>query len=118
MPDVQEEVVEAGTPVEKITVKETKEMLVAANELSLFMVGRLSDGVDFGDFTAFYEKMTKDEAFQKILRDAWEGRRKIKAEVGDIDFSEGIELVNLQASYVPKFINVLKKTPEGGVVSE
>lgn len=90
-------------------IKETKEALVGINEVSLFLAEKLKDGVQFTDATDFYAKLTKDEAFKKVVGDAYENYEKIPAEVKDIDAGEGLELAVVQVEYVPKFIAALKK---------
>lgn len=91
------------------SVKETKEVLVALNEVSLLIMDRMKDGVDFSDFIAFYEKITKDEEFQKVLRAAWEGKQEISKEVGDISILEGMELLQVQIGYLPKILERITK---------
>lgn len=97
---------------EKIGIKELKEAVIGTNEVALFTAERMSDGADFGDFKAFYDKLTKDEEFQKVLKEAWEGRQKIPKEVQDIDLAEGMELAQLQISYLPRYIKVFSKKSE------
>lgn len=93
-----------------LTVKETKEALVGANRIALVLVEKMSDGIDFSDFMAFYETLTKDEEFQKVIKEAWDGRSEISNEMGDIDLSEGLELVQVQIGFIPKYIEALKKS--------
>ena len=90
-------------------IKETKEALIASNEIAVFCAKRFKDGVQFEDFTAFYKAFTEDEEFKAKLQDGWENGKQIPAEVKDIDLQEGIELTMVQIQYVPKFIEALKK---------
>lgn len=94
---------------EKLGVKETKEMLVAVNELAVFLVGQFKDGVQMADFSALFSQITENADFKAKLLAAYEDFKKIPAEIKDLDASEGVELASLQLSYVPKFIDVLKK---------
>ena len=90
-------------------VKETKEMLVGVNELSVYLICKFMDGVQFSDFSEMYAKLIADPEFKKIMLDAYEGVEAIPAEMKDIDVGEVIELTSLQLSYIPKIINAIKK---------
>lgn len=92
-------------------IKETKEAMVAGNELGIFLASRFKDGIGADDFTAFVAKVTADPAFQKILKDAYEGASEIGAEVRDVDLQEGLELAALQLSYIPRYVEALKVEP-------
>ena len=92
--------------------KETKELLVGVNELSLFLVSRLKDGVDVSDAAAVIEKLASDPAFVDVLKSAVEGVKAVGAEVGDLSVAEGMELAVLQLSYVPKWVEAVKSEPE------
>lgn len=91
-----------------IGIQETKEVLVAGNEIGLFVVSRLKDGVGVDDALAAYQKLTQDAAFKKIVMDAHDGLSAVGGEVKDLDIAEGLELAMLQMSYIPKFVDVLK----------
>jgi hypothetical protein len=95
--------------VEKVGIKETKEAVVALNEISLFVASRLKDGVGLDDATALFAKVTGDEEFQKLVAAAYENYKAIPAEVKDVDVLEGVELGMLQLGYLPKFVEALKK---------
>lgn len=91
-------------------VKETKELFIGVNELSLFLVEVLKDGFQLKeDISAIIAKLTSDSEFRKKLQSAYEGVSAVKEEIKDLSVSEGVELVNLQASYVPKIVEALKK---------
>lgn len=90
-------------------IKELKEVVVAANEISLFIISRLKDGVGIDDAMAAYQKLTTDAEFKKMIADAHDGLSTVGGEVKDLDLSEGLELIILQAGYVPKFVEALKK---------
>ena len=91
------------------SIKELKEVVVAANEISLFIISRLKDGVGIDDAMAAYQKLTQDAEFKKMIADAHDGLSTVGGEVKDLDLSEGLELIILQAGYVPKFVEALKK---------
>ena len=95
-------------------IKETTELMVAVNEVALFLVKTFKDGVDVGDFIAIWEKVTKDEEFKKVLEDAYKGYNLIPAEVKDLNLLEVADLVKLEMEYVAKIMDELKnkqKTP-------
>jgi hypothetical protein len=85
-------------------IQETREVLVAGNEIGLFVVSRLKDGVGVDDALAAYQKLTQDAAFKKIVMDAYEGLATVGGEMKDLDIAEGIE-----AGYIPRYVDVLKK---------
>lgn len=91
------------------SIKELREVVVAANEISLFIISRLKDGVGIDDAMAAYQKLTQDAEFKKMIADAHDGLSTVGGEVKDLDLSEGLELIILQAGYVPKFVEALKK---------
>lgn len=97
-----------GRTMAGIGIQETKEVLVAGNEIGLFVVSRLKDGVGVDDALAAYQKLTQDAAFKKIVMDAHDGLSAVGGEVKDLDIAEGLELAMLQMSYIPKFVDVLK----------
>lgn len=88
-------------------IKETKDLLIALNEVALVLVQRFKDGIGVEDFAAFYEKLKNDSVFKAELEAAWENHGMIPAEIKDIDLGEAVELVFVQASYLPKFIDAV-----------
>lgn len=105
---MSEEIKPAKVVEEKHGIEELKEALRGAFALSLFSYKRFSDGVDVGDFSAFYSKFKDDDEFRKVLSEAWEGRQKIPQEAGDIDMLEGTELMHLVIDFIQDFIRELK----------
>lgn len=96
---------------EQIGIKETKEALVGINELGLFFVERFKDGRQMGDFVAFWDKLKNDQEFYLIVQEAYRGIHLVPKETDNMDLKEGLELVTLQLSYIPKFIEALKVEP-------
>lgn len=89
-------------------IKNTKEVIVAANEMSLVLIKLLKDGIQLTDAMEFYAKVVSDEAFRNILLNAYDGIKNVPTELGDIDAIEATELGILQLSYIPKFVETLK----------
>ncbi len=91
-------------------IKESKELLIGVNELSVFLVGILKDGVQAKeDISAIIEKLATDGEFKEKLQDAYTGVGAVKAELGDLSVVEGVELAMVQAAYVPKILEAMKK---------
>ncbi len=90
-------------------IKETKELLIGLNELSLLLIDRLKDGIGMDDMTAIWAKLRDDEEFKAKIEAAYKDANKIPAEVKDIDLAEGLDLVQAQIAYIPKIIEKLKK---------
>jgi hypothetical protein len=93
----------------KIGVKETEDFLRAFNELGIFLIKRLRDGVQFDDFVALYDKLTKDDEFRSIMSNAFNDVSKIPEEVKDLDVEEMVKLISIQLTYAPKIIELIKK---------
>jgi len=89
-------------------IKETTEALIAFNEITVFLITRFKDGVDFSDFAAIWNKITEDEEFKTILGKAYDNIGKRPEEVADIDFKEGVDLGSIQLKYLPKILQALK----------
>jgi hypothetical protein len=87
--------------------KELKELVVGVNEVSLCLISQFKDGVQVMDFVAFYEKLTSDAEFKSKVEAAYLGAQQIPAEVADLDAGEVVELVMVQAGYVPRLIDAL-----------
>ena len=85
-------------------VKETKEVLVAANEVALALVVASKDGLDLSDGLALVGNAKVKEA----LMVAADSISKVPAEVKDLDLGEGLELAQVQLAYVPKYVEALK----------
>lgn len=98
--------------MEKMGVSETKEVMVAINELALALFKHFKDGVQVSDFAEIFAQITTDEKFKTIMLEAYVGFNKIPSEMKDIDVSEIVELSSLQLSYIPKVLDALKKPKE------
>lgn len=91
-----------------VGIKETKEILIAGNEVGVLAVTRLKDGFQFDDFAAFYTAFVNDPEFKAKLQAGWENMGDVPAEIKDIDLVEGGELAVTQVSYLPKYMAALK----------
>lgn len=101
-----------GTDV-KLGIDETKEVLVAVNELGIFLLTILIDGLQvYKDVKAIIEKIKDDEEFRAKIQAAVDNIKAVRAEVGDLDASEGVILAGVQLSYVPKVLEALKSKPQ------
>jgi len=87
-------------------IKNTKEILVAANEIGLVVAQALKDGAQMSDVMVVVGKIMGD--LQGKVGAAISGASEVPAEIKDISVNEVVELVALQLEYVPKFVNVLK----------
>lgn len=96
-------------PDSKFGDKETKEAVVALNELALFLAVQLKDGFQGSDFSAIYEKILQDHTFKAKLLLAYENYAAIPDEVSDLDVGEGLELIKIQTEYLPLYLEAFKK---------
>lgn len=91
-------------------IKETKEVLIGVNELSIFLITLLKDGFQLQqDIAAIIAKLSTDDSFKQKLSEAYAGITSVGNEIKDITVAEGAELAIIQASYLPKIIEALKK---------
>jgi len=97
--------------MEKVGVKETRELLQGINEVGVFLTRRLKDGAQLEDAVAFYEALVTDVEFKAKVVAAYENAKAIPEEISDLSVAEVAELVVAQAIYVPQYIAALN----GGV---
>jgi hypothetical protein len=90
-------------------IKETKEALIAINELGVKIASLAKDGLQVADGLALVALLSADSDLQSKLLAAFQGVQAVPAELKELDINEGVELVVLQASYVPKILEALKK---------
>jgi hypothetical protein len=90
-------------------IKETKEVLLAANELTLVIIRHVKDGVSVSDIPAIVSDLIASDSFKLALVDAVTGVTNVPAEIKDMDFSEGMELGKVELDFVPKVLEALKK---------
>ena len=93
----------------KLDVKESREALVAINQLSVLLIKQFKDGIQMADFMELYAKILADPEVKAKMMAAYEGVSKIPAEMKDIDLKEIIELSSLQLSFLPEIIDAIKK---------
>lgn len=89
-------------------IQETKDVLVAANELALVIVSEVRDGVQADDVQKVIEKVMTSPAVTGAFQKAVQNVMAVPLELADISFFEGIELAQTQLAYVPKFIEAFK----------
>lgn len=87
-------------------IEETKQAMRGILALAEFLIERLDDGLGFDDAVAAYSKFTSDDVFKTKLKEAWEGRKLISKELGEIDQTEVIEL---GMTLAPEIIAILQK---------
>jgi hypothetical protein len=91
------------------SVKETKELVIALNEVLILLADKLKDGVQAKDAVEVFEKLKNDAEFAAKLLAAYNDVEKVSAELKDINLVEGIELVKIQVEYLPKLVDAIKK---------
>jgi hypothetical protein len=90
-------------------IEETKEVLVAMNELGLVIAKHVKDGPQATDIAAIAMELFGSDAFKLALVQAIGNVTQVPAEIKDIDITEGMALATLQLEYIPKLLEVLKK---------
>lgn len=89
---------------EVVGIKETKEALIGAMVLGVFVAARLKDGAQLDDALALGQKFVGDAEFKAKVMAAIEGIDKVPAEVKDISFAEILEL----AQVMPELLAAIK----------
>lgn len=90
---------------EKEGIKEMKEALIGVLELGVLLAERFKDGIGIGDFFKIAMELRRNDKFEEAFR----GLKQVKAELKDLSFDETVELSFMFTSYVPKFLEALKK---------
>ena len=91
-------------------IKESQELLVAANEIAICLIGRLKDGLQVGeDVAAIILKLQADQEFKAKMDAGFSGLGDLKAELNDLSVSEIIDLASKQIQYIPKLLEAAKK---------
>jgi hypothetical protein len=91
-----------------VGISETKEAVVAINEIGLFCASKFKDGVQVTDFVSFYAELTTNEDFKAKIKAGYDNAKAIPSEIKDIDGGEALELASVQVGYVEKYIAAFK----------
>ena len=91
--------------IDKMGIKETKEILVGALEIAVTLLEQLNDGFQFDDANAWYDKIVNDAAFRSKMVAAYEGSGKAPSEIADLDILEVTELAMAVLAYIPILIS-------------
>ena len=78
-------------------IKETKELFVAIDKLTLLFIKKFKDGLDFSDGFAIAKALVKDDDFKEAVK----GLQKLPAEMKDLDFAEAMELGKIFLDGIP-----------------
>jgi hypothetical protein len=93
-------------------IKETSEMIVALNKVSLLLLSHFKEGAKLSNFIDLYAKINADKELQEAVKVAYEDYKLIPVEIKDADAGEALELAALQIEYVPQILEVLGKSDE------
>ena len=101
------------TPSTKLGIKETKEVLVAVNELTIVILILILDGLQFfKDIKELFNHIKEDADFRDKFALAVDNIKMVPAEVKDIDAYEIIELAGSQLAFLPKLLAAIKEGKE------
>lgn len=84
-------------------ITETKEALVAVDEVAIVLVKGFKKGV-FSTFTEFWDQYQNNAEFKAKLSAAWDKHQDIPQELKELDRGEILELASTEIAYVEKFI--------------
>ena len=87
--------------------KGNKKLSLILIGITLFLAMRFKDGADKDDAKAIFDKLNNDKEFLNILQEAYNGRKKISAELNDLDIMETWELGRefVEIGFDPEQIN-------------
>lgn len=85
-------------------MKETKEALVAAVVLYMFIKERLKDGAQLEDALALGEALMKEGDFKALVMAGYKDAEKISEEFKGFNVAKGFEL----ASVIPELVKLLQ----------
>jgi len=110
---------DTAVPVPKLGIDETKEVLVAVNQIAIFLLLILLDGLQvFKDVRAIIAKLKDDDDFRIVLQNAVDNIKAVPAEVRDLDAGEIIQLSGIQLEYLPKILAAVKRASAAKKVLE
>lgn len=95
--------------MEKHGIKETSEVLVALNELTVVLAKLLKDGVQMTDLNELISLIVLNPEFRSRMQLAFENAKACTEEIKDLSIVEGLALVKIQMEYVPKVIEAFSK---------
>lgn len=87
-----------------VGIEESKEVLVAVNDVAVKMIGLVKKGMGLNDIVA----LLADEELKASIMKAVENISKVPSEISSIDLAEGLELVQLEIGLIPKIMEALK----------
>lgn len=90
-------------------IKETKELLVGLNKITILLAGALKDGFQATDAAVVFDKLKNDPELSAQILAAYNDIEKVSSETKDLTIKEAFELVALQGSYLPDLIKAIKK---------
>jgi hypothetical protein len=94
-------------------VKETREALVALNELSIHLISIFKNGLNVGSAVDLWKLFQNDEDLKAKIAAAYDNYAAIPAELEGLDIGGTLELTYTQLSYVPAIAEALRgKDPE------
>jgi hypothetical protein len=90
-------------------VKGTKELLTAANTLTVEIIKLLKDGAQAADVTVFLNDIMNDkDGLKTALVAAYNDVKGIPTELKAMDWTDGVELANIQLQFIPQIVGAFK----------
>lgn len=88
-------------------IKETKELLVGVNELSIVLIKQLKDGVQFNDAVELWLKIQADADFRTKLSLAIENVKAVPTEFKESTLQDKLDLIQIELNYIPLIVTSL-----------
>lgn len=101
--------VETNAPAVQYGIQDTKEVMIALNEMGLTLLKLFADGVQFQDFISLWKAISENQDLKDKLAAAYEGYKNVSGEITHLDVPNMLVLVSTQMEYIPKIISALGK---------
>ena len=88
-------------------IKETRELLVGINELSIVLIKQLKDGVQFNDVVELWTKIQADADFRTKLTLAIENVKAVPTEFKESTLQDKLDLIQTELNYIPLIVATL-----------
>lgn len=95
--------------MDKVGIKETKELLIAINMLAVELIKLVKDGIQASDAAVLVAIISSNEPVKNALFAAFSNISAVPAEVKDLDVAEIVELVGAEVGLLPAILEAMKK---------
>lgn len=95
----------------EVGIKETKELVIAINQVGLKVLELAQDGLDLKDAADLAVEIANNKELKDALALAVEDFQKIPEEFKDLSFKEAIDLASVQVQFIPEILKAIEGKP-------